>query len=147
MGRRRSMKAISSIMGTLIILAITMALGGLLYMYSQTLFNNLTKTTNIPITAQIYSAGSAGAVVYLSVQNTGNQVVQINSLKLMYQGQVLGYNGTLNIVIPAGSTYSTYIYLRTSQPVVAGNSYLILVQGSVGNDQQFGQVINVVANR
>jgi hypothetical protein len=133
-------------MGTLIILAITIALGGLLYMYSQTLFNNLTKTSNIPITAQLYPAGSNGAVVYLSVQNTGNQVVQINGLRLMYQGQLLGYNNTLNIVVPAGSTYSTYIYLQTDQSVIAGNSYLVLVQGSVGNNQQFGQVINVVAN-
>ena len=143
--RKRLVRGISSIMGTLLVLSITIALGGLLYMYSQGLFNNLTKSSNVPVTVQLYSAGANEAVLYLSVQNPSNQVVQITSVKVMYEGQVIASNNTLTITIPAGNTVSTYVILSTSQAIVSGDSYTVVLSGTMGNNQ-FGQVVNVIAS-
>ncbi len=143
--RKRLVRGISSIMGTLLVLSITIALGGLLYMYSQGLFNNLTKSSNVPVTVQLYSAGANEAVLYLSVQNPSNQVVQITSVKVMYEGQVIASNNTLAITVPAGNTVSTYVILSTSQAIVSGNSYTVVLSGTMGNNQ-FGQVVNVIAS-
>jgi len=143
--RKRLGRGISSIMGTLLVLSITIALGGLLYMYSQGLFNNLTKSSNVPVTVQLYSAGANEAVLYLSVQNPSNQVVQITSVKVMYEGQVIASNNTLAITVPAGNTVSTYVILSTSQAIVSGDSYTVVLSGTMGNNQ-FGQVVNVIAS-
>jgi hypothetical protein len=143
--RKRLVGGISSIMGTLLVLSITIALGGLLYMYSQGLFNNLTKSSNVPVTVQLYSAGVNKAVLYLSVQNPSNQVVQITSVKVMYEGQAIASNNTLAITVPAGNTVSTYVILSTSQAIVSGNSYIVVLSGTMGNNQ-FGQVVNVIAS-
>lgn len=143
--RKRLVRGISSIMGTLLVLSITIALGGLLYMYSQGLFNNLTKSSNVPVTVQLYSAGANMAVLYLSVQNPSNQVVQITSVKVMYEGQVIASNNTLAITVPAGNTVSTYVILSTSQAIVSGDSYTVVLSGTMGNNQ-FGQVVNVIAS-
>jgi len=143
--RKRLVGGISSIMGTLLVLSITIALGGLLYMYSQGLFNNLTKSSNVPVTVQLYSAGVNKAVLYLSVQNPSNQVVQITSVKVMYEGQAIASNNTLAITVPAGNTVSTYVILSTSQAIVSGNSYTVVLSGTMGNNQ-FGQVVNVIAS-
>jgi flagellin-like protein len=143
--RKRLVRGISSIMGTLLVLSITIALGGLLYMYSQGLFNNLTKSSNVPVTVQLYSAGANEAVLYLSVQNPSNQVVQITSVKVMYGGQVIASNNTLTITVPAGNTVSTYVILSTSQAIVSGDSYTVVLSGTMGNNQ-FGQVVNVIAS-
>jgi len=143
--RKRFVRGISSIMGTLLVLSITIALGGLLYMYSQGLFNNLTKSSNVPVTVQLYTAGTNKAVLYLSVQNPSNQVVQITSVKVMYEGQVIASNNTLAITVPAGNTVSTYVILSTSQAIVSGDSYIVVLSGTMGNNQ-FGQVVNVIAS-
>jgi len=143
--RKRLGRGISSIMGTLLVLSITIALGGLLYMYSQGLFNNLTKSSNVPVTVQLYSAGANEAVLYLSVQNPSNQVVQITSVKVMYEGQVIASNNTLAITVPAGNTVSTYVILSTSQAIVSGDSYIVALSGTMGNNQ-FGQVVTVIAS-
>jgi len=143
--RKRLVRGISSIMGTLLVLSITIALGGLLYMYSQGLFNNLTKSSNVPVTVQLYSAGANEAVLYLSVQNPSNQVVQITSVKVMYEGQVIASNNTLAITVPAGNAVSTYVILSTSQAIVSGDSYTVVLSGTMGNNQ-FGQVVNVIAS-
>jgi len=143
--RKRLVRGISSIMGTLLVLSLTIALGGLLYMYSQGLFNNLTKSSNVPVTVQLYSAGANEAVLYLSVQNPSNQVVQITSVKVMYEGHVIASNNTLAITVPAGNAVSTYVILSTSQAIVSGDSYTVVLSGTMGNNQ-FGQVVNVIAS-
>jgi flagellin-like protein len=143
--RKRLVRGISSIMGTLLVLSITIALGGLLYMYSQGLFNNLTKSSNVPVTVELYSAGANKAVLHLSVQNPSNQVVQITSVKVMYEGQVIASNNTLSITVPGGNSISTYVILSTSQTIVSGNSYIVALSGTIGNNQ-FGQVVNVIAS-
>ena len=139
-------KAISSIMGTLIVLAITLALGGLLYLYSQGLFNNLTKNNNIPVSASIYPNGNNAAIVYLSVQNTGNQVVYINKVMVYYNGNLIAENTSVGAQIPAGQTYSQYLIMTTNQAIVPGQSYTIIIQGTIGVNQPFSQVLNVVAS-
>jgi flagellin-like protein len=143
--RKRLVRGISSIMGTLIVLSITIALGGLLYMYSQGLFNNLTKSSNVLVSVQLYSAGSNKAVLYLSVQNPSSQVVHITSVKVIYEGQVIASNDTLTITVPAGNTVSTYVTLSTSQAIVSGDSYIVALSGTMDNNQ-FGQVVNVIAS-
>ena len=139
-------KAISSIMGTLIVLAITLALGGLLYLYSQGLFNNLTKNNNIPVSASIYPNGNNAAIVYLSVQNTGNQVVYIDKVMVYYNGNLIAENTSVGAQIPAGQTYSQYLIMATNQAIVPGQSYTIIIQGTIGTNQPFSQVLNVVAS-
>ena len=138
-------KALSSILGTLIVLSITLALGGLLYMYSQGLFNNLTKSSNIPVSVSIYPSGNNAALIGLSVQNAGNQVLNITAIKVLYNGRVIAYNSSITAVVPAGQTYSQYFVVSVSQPIIPGQTYTVIIQGVEGT-QPFSQVLNVVAS-
>ncbi|MCQ4342355.1 MAG: archaellin/type IV pilin N-terminal domain-containing protein [Sulfolobaceae archaeon] len=142
--RKRHVRGISSIMGTLLVLSITIALGGLLYMYSQGLFNNLTKYNNVPVTAQIYVSSSNEIVLYLSLQNPTDQVIQINSVQVMSNGQVIASDNP-QITVPAGGSMSTYETLSTSQNVVPGNEYIVILSGTMGNNP-FSQVVDVIAS-
>ena len=138
-------KALSSILGTLIVLSITLALGGLLYMYSQGLFNNLTKSSIIPISVSIYPDGNNAGLISLSIQNTGDQVLYINEIKVLYNGNVIADNTSIYATIPAGETYSQYYVVSVSQPIIPGQTYTVVIQGFEGT-QTFSQVLNVVAS-
>jgi len=63
----------------------------------------------------------------------------------MYEGQVIASNNTLTITVPAGNTVSTYVILSTSQAIVSGDSYIVALSGTMGNNQ-FGQVVTVIAS-
>ena len=76
----RRTKGISSILGTVIVLAITIALGALLYAYANGMFSNLTQNVNVGAQAQIIVNPSTGeSYLQFSLTNNGNiQVIIYN---------------------------------------------------------------------
>ena len=141
------MKALSSVMGTLLVLAVTIALGGLMYAYSQGLFGALTKTNNVPVNVNIYPNGNSNFLVNINIQNTGNQVMTISSITVYHQGSVVGaWGGSWQI--PAGESSSqvfTVNYNNGAPQITPGQQYTVIVSGMIGN-QPWQYVTTVTAS-
>ena len=76
--QKKSKRGLSSILGTVIVLAITIALGGLLYAYSNGMFGNMTQNANVNAQAQlIVNISTNQSYLQFSLQNNGNIQVQM----------------------------------------------------------------------
>jgi archaeal flagellin N-terminal-like domain len=126
----RSKKGISSILGTVIVLAITIALGALLYAYSQGMFGSLTQNVNVDAQAQIIvNPSTSQAYLQLTLVNDGNVNVNITSVYVNGQ-RVSNFNPTS--ILP-GQTYQNVYPLKGVYN--AGQYYTVIINGKtdVGN--------------
>jgi len=146
---RKSKKGISSILGTVIVLAITIALGALLYAYANGMFTSTSQTNSINIQAQIIVNPSANAsYLQYSLQNTGSLQVNITSISI--QGATAGTGGSTS-----GSTISTKIVLAPGDTIsnvtalsgtfTVGKYYTIIFSGKTATGKPFSEGLNVLA--
>ena len=116
----KSRKGISSILGTVIVLAITIALGALLYAYSQGMFGNLTQNVNVNAQAQIIVNPSSGnAYLQLTLTNNGNTNVEISNVTV----NDIAVPNASGISLQPGQTYQNVFTL--SGNFTAGKNVLI----------------------
>jgi len=139
--QHRSKKGISSILGTVIVLAITIALGALLYAYSQGMFGNLTQNVNVNAQAQIIvNPSTSQAYLQLTLINDGN--VNVNITSVYINGQPVS-NFNLTSILP-GQTYQ-HVYLLKGV-YNAGQYYTVIIYGTTGVGKQFSVTLNVLAS-
>ncbi|MCY0860362.1 MAG: hypothetical protein OWQ54_08020 [Sulfolobaceae archaeon] len=139
-------KAISSIMGTIIVLAITLALGGLLYAYTQGLFNNLTQNVNVVTQYNlIVNPASSQAYLEVNLQNNGNIRVNVTSISIISGNSNFTYNFK-DLVLQPGQTYQTIIPINSSISITAGNYYTVILTGVLPNGKPYTSVQNVLAS-
>ncbi|MEM0374167.1 MAG: archaellin/type IV pilin N-terminal domain-containing protein [Sulfolobaceae archaeon] len=144
MRRGNIKRAVSSILGTIIIVAITIAMGGLLYAYSQGLFGSMTQTTNVQTTVKLLVNPSTNtAFLYYQIANQGTIAVNITSISIAEVQQNSNLL-TKTIVLQPGQTTQGYIMLNMQ--LVAGKQYTVVVQGQFQNGQPYSQIINVLAS-
>jgi len=142
--KRGIKRAVSSILGTIIIVAITLAMGGLLYAYSQGLFGSMTQTTNVQVNVKLLINTSSGtSYLFYQIANQGTIAVNITSISIpgVSQANLLQ---TKTIVLQPGQTTQGYIPLNLS--LVAGKQYTIIIEGQFQNGQPYSQVVNVLAS-
>jgi flagellin-like protein len=138
---RKSRKGISSILGTVIIIAITIALGALLYAYSQGMFGNLTQNVNVNAQAQIIVNPSSGnAYLQLTLTNNGNTNVEISSVTV--SGNVV--QNASGISLQPGQTYQNVFTL--SGNFTAGKYYTVIILGKTSTGKSFSIALNVLAS-
>lgn len=139
----KSKKGISSILGTVIVLAITIALGALLYAYSNNMFSNLTQNVNVNAQANIIVNPSTNqAFLQYTLINNGNLQVSITSVEV--NGNVV--NSTLGIVLNPGSTYQSILKL-TNGNYKAGSYYTVIFLGKTDTGKPFSIALNVLASQ
>ena len=139
-------KGISSILGTVIVLAITIALGGLLYAYSNGMFSNLTQNANVNAQAQIIVNPSTGqAYLQYSLTNNGNLQVNITSIDIGNQPIK-----TVNIVLNPGESYQNVTTLpstaNSNATFQAGSYYTVIFIGHTATGKPFSIALNVLAS-
>ncbi|BCU71296.1 pilin subunit UpsA [Stygiolobus caldivivus] len=134
-------KGISSILGTVIVLAITIALGALLYAYSQGMFGNLTQNVNVNAQAQIIvNPSTSQAYLQLTLVNDGNVNVNITSLSIN-SATVAQFAPTS--ILP-GQTFQ-HVYPLQGK-FNAGQYYTVIIGGTTGVGKPFNITLNVLAS-
>ncbi len=138
------LKGISSIIATLLVLGVTIALGAMFYMYSQGLFAVMTRQADVPMDVKFYSTGGKSFVLYLEVQNPTNQPLQINSFQITGPNGVNFGSWSVNWdVSPAG--VNTFYYIANATQTVSPNTgYVLIFSGYIGN-QPFSETVSVVS--
>lgn len=147
----RRTKGISSILGTVIVVAITIALGALLYAYSNGMFSNLTQNVNVNAQAQIIVNPSTGeAYLQFSLTNNGNLQVIIYNITVEGTSNTnsLGYaSNSVSIELNPGQSYQNILPIASSSlPVQAGNYYTVIFLGKTSTGKPFSIVLNVLAS-
>jgi len=136
---KKGKKGISSILGTVIVLAITIALGAMLYAYSTGMFGTMTQTVNVNAQASILVNPSTNqALLSYTFQNTGN--VEVNISSIVVNGQTI----STKIVLIPGQTVSNVTTLTGNFTV--GTYYTVVFQGQTAAHKPFTQAINVLAS-
>ncbi|MCH4814319.1 MAG: archaellin/type IV pilin N-terminal domain-containing protein [Saccharolobus sp.] len=137
-------KGLSSILGTVIVLAITLVLGGLLYAYSNGLFSSLTQNTSLQTQLSIYVNPNTGqAYLQYYISNTGNTQIYLNSIVIL--------NGTKNIVISLTNDLlqpgeSIQNITSINGKITAGQYYTVEIVGNLPNGKPYSVVQNVLAS-
>ncbi|AKA73456.1 hypothetical protein SULI_05565 [Saccharolobus solfataricus] len=137
-------KGLSSILGTVIVLAITLVLGGLLYAYSNGLFSSLTQNASLQTQVSIYVNPNTGqAYIQYYISNTGSTQIYLSSIQIL--------NGTRNIIIPLnnnllqpGQTVQNITSINGK--ITAGQYYTVEIAGNLPNGKPYSVVQNVLAS-
>ena len=132
-------KGISSILGTVIVLAITIALGALLYAYANGMFGNLTQNVNVNAQAQLIVNPSTGQA-YLQYSLTNNGNIQVNITSIVINGNAM----SVNIVLNPGQTYQNVTALVGTYH--AGSYYTVIFEGHTATGKPFSVAENVLAS-
>jgi len=140
----RTKRGISSIIGTLLVLAITVTAGALLYMYTQGLFNNVTHKSTVPINVQMYVENPHLALINFEIQNPTNEPITIQGIWVANDTGNDGYFAT-DIVVPPGQSVSITQQINGLNYYYSlGNEYFVTFYGSIG-DQAFSETVDVIA--
>lgn len=132
-------RGISAIMGTVIVLAITIAMGGLLYAYVNGMFNNITQIANVNAQAQIIvNPGTGQAYLQYTLSNTGSINVKITSIS------VNGKTIPVSVSLAPGDTYQNVTQLQGSY--TPGQYYTVIFVGQTATGKPFSSVQNVLAS-
>ena len=132
-------RGISSILGTVIVIAITVALGALLYAYSTGMFSSLTQSNNVEAQAQIIVNPSSGQTyLQYTLQNTGNIEINISTIKV---GNV---TVPAHILLIPGNTVTNVTTLSGNFTI--GSYYTVIFIGQTTSHKPFTQALNVLAS-
>lgn len=136
---RRTRKGLSNILATVLLIAITIALGGLLYAYSNGMFGNLTQNVNVNAQAEIIVNPSTGsAYLQYTLTNDGNIQVKVTSIT------VNGVSISPGITLSPGETYQNVTTL--SGTFTPGTYYTVIFQGQTTTGKPFTVALNVLAS-
>jgi len=141
----KSRKAISSMLGTIMVISITLVLGGLLYAYSTGMFGNLTHQVDVSssITLIVNPTSGNGYLDY-SFTNDGNIQVTLSKVisKVIIQGGS-AYNSSIGITLNPGQSVQGSIPLTGTYS--AGSYYTVTIEGTTSSGQPFSETENVPA--
>ncbi|BFH74422.1 hypothetical protein SJAV_23660 [Sulfurisphaera javensis] len=137
-------KGISSILGTVIVLAITIALGTLLYAYANGMFGNLTQNVNVNAQAEIIVNPSTNqSYLQYSLTNDGN--IQVTITEILINGNSTPLNSG-NIILNPGQTYQNVTKIQSGINIQPGSYYTVIFLGKTATGKPFSISLNVLAS-
>ncbi|MEM3367160.1 MULTISPECIES: pilin subunit UpsA [Metallosphaera] len=132
-------KGVSSILGTILIISITLALGGLLYGYSKGLFSNLSTNENLYTQYDLLSSSNIGFLQY-TLKNQGNVALHVEYIKIV--GNNTSQEIPVNAVIEPGQEIQNISQVSN---IIPGDYYSVIVVAQSPNGQLYDTVSNVLA--
>ncbi|BCS91803.1 hypothetical protein L3N51_00316 [Metallosphaera sp. J1] len=132
-------KGVSSILGTILIISITLALGGLLYGYSKGLFSNLSTNEDLYTQYNLLSSSNIGFLQY-TLKNQGNVALHVEYIKIV--GNNTNQIISVDTVIEPGQEIQNISQVSN---IIPGNYYSIIVVAQTPNGQLYDSVSNVLA--
>jgi archaeal type IV pilus assembly protein PilA len=141
MKTRRSRKALSPVVASIILIAVTVAVSIAVAAWMGALTFNFMGSSSLTITDASFtpSSGTTNNTILLTVKNTGTKQVTIGQIKV--NSFSMAFNGTTNPVtlIAGQANVVVTVYMGTT-PWVNGNPYKIELYdssgGGIGSTQQ-----------
>ena len=138
-------RAISTIIATIIVIAMTIVAAGVLYTYFTTTASRAQNTAQIQVSASIAVPNGQGTgTVAITVTNSGS----IALTGLSYSSSIGGtpsWNPAPSTTSPLAPGESTSTSFSTSGSVTSGNSYAITIVATFANGATQTQVVTVTA--
>ena len=130
-------KGLSSVLGTIIVLVLTITAGAMLWHTFYGLFSSLSQQNQLQIVSATYSDTSAGSFLSLTVKNVGTSSLTLNGVTLEGVGKF-----AWGAAIEPGQQASN-VWVGPQEP--DGSSFLLIVNASSpnGGSTQASQVIAV----
>ncbi|QKR00997.1 hypothetical protein GWK48_04205 [Metallosphaera tengchongensis] len=138
----RSKKAVSSILGTILIISITLALGGLLYGYSKGLFGNLSTNEDLTTNFQL-QVTPAGSYLLYSLKDDGNVALHLEYIVLNGSNLPKPYKININETLQPGQQIQNVTWIPGT--LVSGNYYTVIVYAILQNGQIYDTISSVLA--
>ncbi|WP_338599668.1 archaellin/type IV pilin N-terminal domain-containing protein [Sulfolobus tengchongensis] len=137
-------RGISSILGTVIVLAITLVLGGLLYAYSNGMFSSLTQNANLQIQLSIYVNPNANqAFLQYYISNTGSVEVYLDGIQIINGNTTISVTFKPELLQPGQSVQNIS---EINGQITAGQYYTVEIIGHLPNGKPYSVVQNVLAS-
>lgn len=147
MEKKHKSKGLSSILGTVIVLAITLVLGGLLYAYANGMFNSLTQNANLQVQLSIYvNPNDNQAYLQYYITNVGSTQVYIDRIQIVNNGTLVASLGSSfkPILLEPGQSIQNITIINGQ--VIAGQYYTVEIIGHLPNGKPYSIVQNVLAS-
>ena len=136
-------KAISPIIATILVVAMTIVAAGVLYTYFSTTASRAQNTDQIQVSASLaVPSGSGTGYGTITVTNSGS--VALSALSVTADGFTFGTAPSFTIttpVPPGGSTSATF----TITSAVSGEPYTMTILATYSNSATSNQVLTVTA--
>ncbi|AWR99631.1 pilin subunit UpsA [Metallosphaera hakonensis] len=136
----KTRKGVSSILGTILIISITLALGGLLFGYSRGLFNNLSTNENLYTQYELLSSTGGFGYLQYTLKNNGNVALHVEYIDITGNGT--NDRIPINIILQPGEEVQN---LTAISNIVSGNYYSVVVIAQTQNGQLYDTISNVLA--
>lgn len=147
MEKKHKSKGLSSILGTVIVLAITLVLGGLLYAYANGMFSSLTQNANLQVQLSIYvNPNDNQAYLQYYITNVGSTQVYIDRIQIVNNGTLVASLGSSSkpILLEPGQSIQNITIINGQ--VIAGQYYTVEIIGHLPNGKPYSIVQNVLAS-
>ncbi|AOL16218.1 hypothetical protein BFU36_05275 [Sulfolobus sp. A20] len=142
--RTKTKKALSSILGTVIVLAITLVLGSLLYAYASGMFSSLTQNANLQAQLNILvNPSNNEAYLQYYITNVGNTQIYIESISIINGSTKFSPSFAPTLLQPGQSIQN--VTLIDGQ-IIAGQYYTVVISGHLPNGKPYSIVQNVLAS-
>ena len=141
----RQRRAISPIIATILVVAMTIVAAGVLYTYFTTTASRAQNTTQIQIQASLVVPNGSGAGEgTVSITNSGS--IELTALQITANGftstpNPIASSSSALTIAPGGGTSYTF----TSSGAISGNSYSITVVATFANGATQSQVVTITA--
>jgi flagellin-like protein len=143
MKTKRNKKAISNILAVVLLILITLVIGGLFFIFGRTMFSSLSATRDFEILdADLLLDSSGSATLQITVKNTGNAKITISGgtvvlgtqteplpwSQALDAGQAVGktfgltktYTAGQKVIVKLSATYDSNTIEKMTQVVVQG---------------------------
>ncbi len=142
--RTKAKRALSSILGTVIVLAITLVLGSLLYAYASGMFSSLTQNANLQLQLNILvNPSNNEAYLQYYITNVGNTQIYIESISIINGTTKVSPSFNPTLLQPGQSIQN--VTLINGQ-IVAGQYYTVIISGHLPNGKPYSVAQNVLAS-
>lgn len=139
--------AISEIVATILVIAMTIVAAGILYTYFSTVVTRAQVTAQVNVSANLAAPGGVGqGTLAITVTNSGSVAITALSLSGSIVPSTVAWNpapSPSNPIPPSGGTSA--VVFPTATNVVAGVSYSMVLVVTYANGATSSQVIIVTA--
>jgi flagellin-like protein len=133
----RSRKALSPVVASIILIAVTVAVSIAVAAWMGALTFSFMATEQGQVTNLQFSTTPTPGTILVTFNNTGTTSITINSVWVNNQqiaaANVAGAPVALNAAVPANSGTQYTITMPASLPIVSGSQYSVTLQSSKGN--------------
>ena len=131
----KSRKALSPVVASIILIAVTVAVSIAVAAWMGALTFSFMATEQGQVTNLQFSTTPGSGFILITFNNTGTTAITISSVWVNNQ-QMLTVTGTpynINAAVPANSGSQYNVTMTSALPIVAGSQYSVTLQSSKGN--------------